>query len=1498
MKRFLFVLILLIAAAGLLAQTTYTWTGSTSQNWSTSGNWSPNGVPTSSDGVIIPSTTNKPHITANSFCNGMIIQTGGELRVLSSYSLTNGGYLTNNGTLTMSSTGGVSIASNLDNYGTISVTGTGPLSVSGTAYWHPGSSTVDSGLTLFNFFGNLTIYNGAGFIMDSGGSVSFKGTADSHIRNYEPTTEFGYLNAAKTAGTGYVNINLDTTQPFKINNDLVNNTGNRFFCSENIVVTLLGHLLDYNLGNTVGTYGIKFNTGTLKMDGAFQYIDLQGPGCWLYNLICSATSGIVSEYNLTLIGNLTIESAYLSVDGYNTIKIAGNWDNQVGPDGFVEGAGRVIFNNSTTWQTILSDETFNILEIDMFSALRFTSGKTVTCAQYDWTSGGIDMNTNATFTANDLADAGIYGKWWLTDQFGAINVTNENVDLKGYITISNGYFQVYSSAEYSTWSSYDDASLVMIGGYLDFHQTGIAVYNVLGSPAPTYLTLSISSGYIRTEGDFEGTWSGFAPTGGIFVFYGSSNSLIELQLGSFYNLTIAKTSATATLWGNDFDLGGWLYVSNGTLDASGIQISCATAFISGQLIMNTKLDSAGGIKWFNDSQLTAANNSIIECGGDWTVESGANVQINSTCQVFFNSTADQTIQIDESNHTIGQLDIGRDSSGATYTGGVYSVAATSTADLDVPGKLTIRAGNTLDLNQRGMSVGDDLDIWGTLMVDSGEVVVADNGVVSGGTLQIDTGSVTINGIFYFNPAGTININSGTFALPNYSLGIPTSAVVTLVSGTIRCGTLDVYGTFQPVGGTVVFSSNVSSTYQVFLGPGNWLPNLTIDSNRTYHLSSDITIKGDFTLDFGALDIQHVSGSPVYNIYIAGNWWNNQGPSNFIERTGRVVFNGGGFQAIKTSENFNVIEVNKVPSGGGGDALRIESGYDDLNITVFCNQYDWTAGALDANLRGTFTALDLADNGLYGDYSCNSGCVLNLTNAEYVDLFGEMHVFGGEVNIYSNSATRLYSYWPASASTWIEISGGSLNFRNKGIWLQNGYTLTENISGGIISMTGNFVGRRDNFNPIGGTFAMYGDADATIDFDVSTSSFFDLLIDKSASSVQVELISGAAIPLICRRNFTLNRGNFYMNRETLHCLGDLNINDGGKMSFTSYNDVKLAANKNLNVNDGGMIDVYGSTADQTTKFSHLSEGYYHFSVNAGGHLAANYVLFEYLNSNGVNIKPGAVVGGLNNCTFQNGVSGGVLFRVDNVQNITVTNANFPTNAGSGARNVWKSVDEGVVYFTGYTGVFSGGAFEDDAHQRVFWTGTNKDLQITSVAFNRPDGYVCAPLTVEVTVQNTGTNDIPGDIRVDLFPNQASAPPEGEAEIGQNVVNLDAGQSKVLTFTSLSTDMVENWTSWARVDTDAAILETNETNNLWGPGSLAWEALPAVEISSIELLTIPYPNFVRISWTYPVSVSRYRIYNSNDPNSFGDSTTTTSTSTTYYAGDDPYHFFRVTAERDLP
>jgi hypothetical protein len=44
---------------------TYTWTGATSTDWATATNWTPNGIPSSTDNVIIPTTTNKPMLPAN-----------------------------------------------------------------------------------------------------------------------------------------------------------------------------------------------------------------------------------------------------------------------------------------------------------------------------------------------------------------------------------------------------------------------------------------------------------------------------------------------------------------------------------------------------------------------------------------------------------------------------------------------------------------------------------------------------------------------------------------------------------------------------------------------------------------------------------------------------------------------------------------------------------------------------------------------------------------------------------------------------------------------------------------------------------------------------------------------------------------------------------------------------------------------------------------------------------------------------------------------------------------------------------------------------------------------------------------------------------------------------------------------------------------------------------------------------------------------------------------
>lgn len=55
-----------------------TWTGNVSTNWSTAGNWNGGVVPSGTDSVIIPSTTNQPTLTAN-VSVGAVNVTGGTL---------------------------------------------------------------------------------------------------------------------------------------------------------------------------------------------------------------------------------------------------------------------------------------------------------------------------------------------------------------------------------------------------------------------------------------------------------------------------------------------------------------------------------------------------------------------------------------------------------------------------------------------------------------------------------------------------------------------------------------------------------------------------------------------------------------------------------------------------------------------------------------------------------------------------------------------------------------------------------------------------------------------------------------------------------------------------------------------------------------------------------------------------------------------------------------------------------------------------------------------------------------------------------------------------------------------------------------------------------------------------------------------------------------------------------------------------------------------------
>ena len=811
----------------------------------------------------------------------------------------------------------------------------------------------------------------------------------------------------------------------------------------------------------------------------------------------------------------------------------------------------------------------------------------------------------------------------------------------------------------------------MSGGALDFHNTGIQIYNIYGSPLPTFMTLTLTGGTIKKAKDFEGTWAGFSPTGGIFEFYGSSASTLDVTQGNFYNLKINKTGgAAAILAGNNFTLGGNLTVSSGILNAMTYQISCVHAYITGTLKLNTKLNCSGDISWHNGSLATVADNSIIECGGNWYAGATSNVLLNSTVKVYFTSTAARNITISSANHSLGNWRLGEDSSGAIYTGGVYSVAAASTQNLTVPGSMYIRVGNTLDLNERSMTVSSTFILWGTLIIDSG--------------------TVTVNGVTTVTSAGVINIGTGTLYLPNQTFLIPAGAEVTLASGTIKCDGFSIYGTFQPAGGTVILYSTNSTSKIISLGTGNWVPNLTVDALfKTYHLASNITIKGSFTIDYGQFSVQHPSSGMVYDMFVAENWWNNQGPSHFIESSGRVVFNGTGTQEIKTTEVFNIIESNN--SGGN---IQVNS----PSAVVACASYDWTAGGVEV-LAGAFTINDLVDNAMYGGFYCANTGILNIHQDpdHSIDLYGAIQVTGGTMNIYGGIRD---ASWARYSPSTVKISEGSLHYHDRGVNIRITYPLTYDISGGTVSTTGDLYCNRTDFNPTGGAFEMRGNTDTTLEFTGTGSSLFNLTINKEYLDNMVGQASGLQT---IRGELFINRGTYHIQNRTLICFLWLTVHEDGKLYCQDSNTVKIGSGGSILVHYGGHIYVSGYDSAERTTFTHNDGGYYNFNVLAGGKLSANNVVFEYTGTNGVYIQPDAIVDFLHNCRFQNGSPGGTLLRMDNNQNLNITHADFPTNAGGTSKNVAKTVNSGSVYFSDWTGVFGGPSFEVDDYNRISWQG---------------------------------------------------------------------------------------------------------------------------------------------------------------------------------------------------
>ncbi|MBN1338471.1 MAG: hypothetical protein JXA03_04060 [Bacteroidales bacterium] len=779
------------------AATINTWTGVTSTDWFTGSNWSLGAPPTDATDANIPGGTPfAPSINSgNAYCKNL------------------------------------------------TVTGNQVLTQNGTSYFYVfGNFNTDAGL-----------YTSTGLAY-----LYFDGSANTNWDDDNTNDVFQYVRVNKDVSTAAVSMWQDMTVDgnfeiregeFKIDAAwtlTVTSTGTTAFeVEDGGKLTLVDEHLDiagritfYDGsqasvgGGTIecggdfvvqanAAYNIALIGGTLIMDGTgAQYIrDQDGGTLDLFNLTIAKSAGTtcyIGDAHMDVNGNLLISGGILNCNNgpsptatYN-INVAGNWTNTVGSAGFVENAGRVTFDGPGH-QYVYSSETFNILEVNNGAALRINNAAyTVTCATYDWTGGGIDVIAG-TFTANDLADNGLYGGFWVNPG-ATINLyqdAGQFVDLNGTIWMGGGNMNVYGGNGASWWSYAGDASVAMSDGVLDFKDVGIYVYT-----SGTYtFTENITGGVIRTSSSVQAVNSNFTPAGGTVEMYGPSDAALSQSLGAtFFDFLVNKgakegnpgssspsyedrngeilflgggSKANSVSNTSDIDITNNLEVVQGTLNLGNYVFDVAKdATFEGNLNMSSGTFMVGTVAYDNLSFLAGSHGNVT--GGamylaSWFyAASGSAFTASGASTMYFAGSAVTGMDIRETGIQFGNVDINKTvSNHLLYTTGQL---------VDLNGALTLHGVSVLD-----MQANNSMRVHGVVTDASGTKVYVYNGPgdgealsskgpesgsgAKGAMLEIDTdftlnglmdlgadGNVLVHGNFAIASTGVLTINGGSFVV--------------------------------------------------------------------------------------------------------------------------------------------------------------------------------------------------------------------------------------------------------------------------------------------------------------------------------------------------------------------------------------------------------------------------------------------------------------------------------------------------------------------------------------------------------------------------------------------------------------------------------------------------------------------------------------------------------------------------------------------------------------
>ncbi|MBC8485604.1 MAG: hypothetical protein H8D45_06145 [Bacteroidetes bacterium] len=922
--------------------------------------------------------------------------------------------------------------------------------------------------------------------------------------------------------------------------------------------------------------------------------------------------------------------------------------------------------------------------------------------------------TGANFLKVFDEDLHIYGDLIIAGQL-ILDHPAGNLIVEGYVSWESGstaYFPYYDEfLVYGNWHFKNGANAQINNGMVKFVGTGgNYIYSDDADCYFNHLSCSktgagwLSFSYASSQ---DLNIHGFLFIQPYSLLFGSNPNSIILQ-GNLSNSGILDCNhGTFVFDGDDQSIYQDItYAASTTFNNLTISSTDHTSNVYDDITVNNHVTIESGYFWTNQT---------IHVGGNWDNQTGYPGFLPETRVEFNGGNYDQYC----SNETFYKLYLNKSLGGALRMQGTH----VECDEYDwTAGGIDVEAGGSFtanDLLDNGISGSYYLSSGGTINLSNYDGSVDLNGAlnISGGTMNI-YGGTSCSFWPYLNNA-LISMSDGILDFHDQGIIIydasPYHLTENITGGTIRTSGLFFGETneFTPDYGTMEFYG--STDEYISTENGCYLNNVVINkSNELSIVGGLLDINGNLTINSGVLNTMG------YDIQIEGDWTNNVGDAGFIESTGSVVFNGYNSGTIFSNETFYNVFLDKI--NFGFDVLYLTPG-----ITINANNF--------SVLWGHLVVLDNCAMNIAGDVNIDHGEIDvmwgtnvnitiggNWTDNNIVDGF----YTGGETITINGSSDQIFS---------TNYDYGYMDFNNLIINKTGGYfrpddTLvvlgdlnitagdwSDNIAGLTHYLHGNFtIGSTGNYYP-DGTTVFAGTNDQHYETYGGSGYFKNIIVDKSSKGEQgkgtkdMTLTLNSDMVVFNGNTMTIEEGIFNLNGNFLKSTGDININDGGELIVDAGASLSIVSG--LYVNNGGLFTASGVSGNKANIWKD-GAGNYSFEVNNGGTISAEHAVFKYMDLDGVNLHLGALVDpahSFDNCTFQDGVSGGNMLTVSNNQDLTVENAVFMSYYWVEDYNVYKNSTSGNVTFINATGNFAGEAYEYDPNNLVHWGAPEIELDLT-------------------------------------------------------------------------------------------------------------------------------------------------------------------------------------------